>query len=145
MQDVLLGLIQRDDDVAFIKNKRGEKARLVFGFVVSVTDRSISVKDDEGTTHEVKLSHRSYEAEKMLNVITIPARAYREGNTYDCSGYPVRIGDNVAFMETPSQGFSTSLIIGNVVSIRDGEITIQVEGAALRKYMRRPKEIVVIK
>ena len=144
MQDVLLGLIQRDDDVAFIKNKRGEKPRLVFGYVVSVKDLSITVKDDDSTTHEVRLLQRSFETKRMLNVITIPARADREGNILDCSGYPIQIGDKVAFMECPSQGFCTSLSVGNAVHVKDSGITIQVAEAANRKFMREPKNVVVI-
>lgn len=136
--------ISRDDDIVFIKNKRGEDPRLVFGIVIKADNQSIEVIDDDGITHEVRLSQRSFAAEKMLNVITIPARAYREGNTLDCSGYPVRIGDRVVFMETPSQGFCTSLILGNVVRVKDDGITIQASEAGNRKYMRKPKEVAVI-
>ena len=144
MYDFIGCLIQRDDDIVFIKNKRGEKPRLVFGIVYSVGNQSIEIEDDDGTSHEVKLSQRSLDAGKMLNAVTIPMREDRKGDTLDCTGHPIFIGDKVAFMEAPSQGFSTSLIIGKVASDRDGEITIQVEGTAYRKYMRKSEEIAVI-
>lgn len=136
--------ISRDDDIVFIKNKRGEDPRLVFGIVIKTDNQSIEVIDDDNITHEVRHSQRSLDAGRMLNVITIPARAYREGNTLDCSGYPVRIGDKVAFMETPSQGFCSSLIVGTVVRVGDGEITIQVAEKANIKYMRKSREVAVI-
>lgn len=74
MRDLRSILIMRDDDVAFIKNNKGDDPRLVFGIVVAVGDNSIDVEDEDGVLHNVRFTQRSMLADKMLNVVTIPAR-----------------------------------------------------------------------
>lgn len=137
--------ILRDDDVAFIKNNRGDDPRLVFGIVVAVGDKSIDVQDEGGVLHNVRSTQRSMLADKMLNVTTIPSRPDVYGSVLDCSGHPILYGDLVAFMETPSQGFSTSLVLGEAVKVEYDGVVVAAKSRTGQKYMRRPQDIVVIK
>lgn len=145
MRDLRSSLIMRDDDVAFIKNNRGDDPRLVFGIVVAVGDNSIDVEDEEGVLHNVRFTQRSMLADKMLNVVTIPARPDVYGSVLDCSGHPILYGDLVAFMETPSQGFSTGLLIGEAVKVEADGVTIAAKTRTAQRYMRPPRDVIVIK
>ena len=144
MFDVQSCLIEKDDDIVFIKNKRGEPSRLVFGVVVDVGLLGIEVIGDDGIKYNVRMSQRSQEADKMLNAVVLLPRAEVSGDVLDCSGHPALVGDKVAFMETPSQGFSTSLVVGYVLRLCKDEVTILVERNATQKYIRKPNEIVVV-
>ena len=54
------------------------------------------------------------------------------------------MGDKVAFMEVPSQGFTTSLLIGTVLKVSAQEVTIKVKTTVEQKYMRRLEQVVVV-
>lgn len=144
MVDLLFNEINEGDSIVFIKNKRGEKPRLLFGTVDLVFPKSLIVQKKNGDFYRLRYSQRSLVDGQMINVTVIQQHKESTGNTLDCTGYPVFIGDEVVFMEVPSQGFSTSLVVGNVMSIADEGITITVKSSVYDKYMRKPDEIAVI-
>ena len=142
MKDTRSENILKYDDVVFIRNKRGAAPRLIFGVVEEVAPLSILIQDESGELYRVRYTDRSIQNGRMLNVVIIPERADADGDVIDCSGHAINKGDEVAFMEAPSQGFSTSLVIGEVLSVHADGVTIQ--AADGRKYMRKPSEIVVV-
>ena len=145
MQDIRFEDIFEDDNILFIKNKRGEESRLVYGHVKVVNPISILVEDDCGELHRLRYSERSKKDGRLLGAVVVLPRTEATGDVLDFTGHPINPGDNVAFMEAPSQGFSTSFVIGSALRVSPAEIIILVVKHATQKYMRKPNETVVIK
>ena len=144
MVDIRFVEIEQQNRVVFILNKRGEKPLLVHGHVVRVDPKSIVVQDDTGDYHWLRQSKRAHDDGRMISVAVITARPDTRGEVLDCTGYPITTGDNVVFMESPSQGFSTSLITGEAIRVSSEEVTLKVYSSTVRKYMRKPDEVAVI-
>ena len=144
MEDIRQEDIFEDDNIAFIKNKRGEAPRLVFGQVKAVGYHSIEVQDASGEIYEVRFSQRSLNANRLLNAVVILPRDSVTGDVLDITGHPILPADKVAFMEAPSQGFSTALVVGRALHVTPDGVTILVDSATSQKYKRKPDEIVVI-
>lgn len=148
MRDIRFEEILDGDNIVFIQNERGSDPKLVYGRVEEVTDKSVLVKKENG---EVQKLHRNQHIAKgdgndgqITRAVVILTRADTHGDVQDFTGHPINTGDEVAFMEAPSQGFSTSLLVGEVKQITRERITIVVMQRVAQKYMRSPKEIVVI-
>ena len=84
-----------------------------------------------------------HSSEKVSNFVIHP-QSSNAGNLLDCAGQPIAEGCKVAFMEYPSQGFSGSLVVGEVLRIGEDGLTIRVESSAVHKHLRKPGEVVVI-
>lgn len=131
--------------IAIIFNKRGNTPRLMHGFVAAVTPGTVHVKDNEGGSHILRHTKRSNIDGRLLTAVVLPPPLPESFNDMkDCAGHPVNVGDTVAFMEAPSQGFSTSLLIGEVQRVEENGITIVVRSSVTKKYMRIPGEVAVI-
>lgn len=144
MLDVQSNIICEGDLVAYIQNTRGEKPRLMYAIVSAVNKKSIHVRLVNGETVRLSYSHRSFADSRLNNVVAIKSRQIREGEFLDCTEYPIFDGDRVAFMEVPSQGFSTSLVIGEVIKVVADEVTITVKSKVDQKYLRKPDQVVVV-
>ena len=144
MRDIRFIQIEQNQRVVFILNKRGEKSRLLHGFVFRSDPKSIVIQDDSGKFHWLKRSKRAFDDGRMIGLAVILPSQTSDGEILDCIGQPIVVGDEVAFMEVPSQGFSTSLVVGEVLCIAADGVTIRVESSVIRKYMRRPEEIAVV-
>ena len=144
MVDIRFVKIEEGKSVVFILNNRGEKPRLLHGTVFRADPKSFVVQDDSGKYHWLHKSKRAFEDGRMIRVAVIQASFDSGGEIPDCAGHPISIGDDVAFMEVPSQSFSTSLVVGKVIGVDPGGVAIRVESDTVRKYMRKPEEIAVI-
>ena len=144
MVDIRFVEIEKQKRVVFILNRRGEKPLLVHGHVVRVDPKSVVVQDSSGDYHWLRHSKRAYDDGRMINVAVILARSKAKGELLDCTGHPITVGDEVAFMEAPSQGFSTSLVLGEVLRTNSEEVTLKVYSPTITKYMRKPDEVAVI-
>ncbi len=144
MLDFRLTEIHEGNTVVYIHNERTGQPRFIKAIVEMEVSKSIVVKLADGETKNLWLSHRSSVDGKMNNLVVIPSRPDIKGDLLDFTGYPICVADKVAFMEAPSQGFSTSLVEGNVLNISEDGITILVKAKTEHKYFRKPNEIVVI-
>ena len=146
MVDIQSQKICENDLVVYIQNNRGEKPRMVDAIVESENERSIIVRLVNGETNRLTYSHRSFADGRLNNLVVIKPRpvAPYYASAFDCTDYPVFEGDKVAFMEVPSQGFSTSLVIGKVSKLSADSITIVVKAKTEQKYMRKPDQVVVV-
>lgn len=146
MLDIQSQKICENDLVVYIQNKRGDKPRLEYAIVETENAKSIIVRFVNGEKNRLTYSHRSFADGRMNNLVVITHRpvAPYYAVAFDCTDYPVFEGDKVAFMEVPSQGFSTSLVIGKVSKLSADSITIVVNSKAEQKYMRKPDQVVVV-
>ena len=144
MEDIRFVNIEKGNSVVFILNSRGEPPRLMHGVVFRSDPKSIVIQDKEGKYYWRHKSKRAFDDGRMLSVAVINAAPGGKGEILDCAGHPVTIGDDVAFMEAPSQGFSTSIVVGEVLRVDSNGVTIRVESDTVRKYMRKPEETAVI-
>ena len=143
MVDIRFRPIHEQDDIVFIRNERGEKPHLMCGAVDAVNLHSVVVQCENKFFH---LTHhkRSFNGDHLINAIVLDSRPIVTGGLYDCTEYPIHSGDLVAFIEAPSQSFSTSLLIGEVIGLVEDGVKILVSSSIEQKYMRKPHEIVVI-
>ena len=143
MVDIRFKPIHEQDDIVFIRNERGENPRLLSGTVEAVNLHSVIVQSDNRI---FQLTHhrRSFNEEHLINAVVLGKRPEVTGSIFDCTEYPIHNGDLVAFIEAPSQNFSTSLVIGEVVDLLSEGVKILVSSSVEQKYMRPPQEIVVI-
>ena len=144
MEDINCEDILENDNVVFIKNKRGEEPRLVYGHVKEANPDNILVEDNCGKVHQLHYSERTKKDGRLLGTLVVLPQPEATGDVLDFTGHPINPGDKVAFMEVPSQGFSTSFVIGNALRVSLDEIIILVENLASQKYMRKPNETIVI-
>ena len=142
MVDVQNIEIHERDVVMFIRNQRGKKPQIMYGIVDAVKPKSVIVQRILGGFSSFRLSH--YGDEHFTNILVLPRRPEVDGKILDFTDYPVAINDKVAFVVVPSQGFSTSFIIGEIIRLNSDEVTILVHSKAEQKYIRKPKEVVVI-
>ena len=131
-------------NIVFILNNRGEKPRLLHGVVKGSTSNSLLVEDDIGELHNLSHSARSHRDGRFLRAAVIPQVSNCTEGVVDCIGHTIAVGDYVAFMEVPSQGFCSSLLVGDVIRIEDDGLTIKVYSSTTRKYFRKPDEVAVV-
>ena len=143
MVDIRYKEIRKDDRIAFILNERGSRPRLVPCYVLEENSSIIVVQDDNVEIHRLRQSQRSFEDGRLLSSVVLGDRSDTMGSTTDCTGYPVNVGDIVAFMEAPSQGFSTSLRVGEVLRLEAAEVTIK-DVLSGQKYKRKTAEVAVV-
>lgn len=143
MYDIRFQPIHEHDQVVFIRNERGKEPRLLSGTVDAVKMRSIIVQSKNGI-YQLTYHKRSFNEDHLINTVVILPRTEVTGDILDCTEHPICSGDVVAFIETPSQGFSTSLVVGEVINLSPHEIKILVSSDVKQKYMRKPKDVVVI-
>lgn len=143
MFDIRFKSIHEKDKIVFIRNERGEKPRLLCGIVEAVNSHSIIAQSD-GRFFQLTHHKRSFNEDHLINTVVLGKRPEEQGDALDCTEYPIRVGDLVAFIEAPSQDFSTSLVIGEVIDLSSDGVKILVSSAIEQKYMRKPNEIVVI-
>lgn len=144
MNDIEFVEIKVEDNLIFILNKRGERPRLVHGIVREIGLASVLAEDDSGIFHQLHHSKRSAQDGRLLNTVVVHPKTNNTGEVKDCIGNSIAVGNHVAFMEVPSQSFSTALLTGTVQKVTSEGISIVVKSSAFRKYMRCPSEIVVI-
>ena len=144
MKDIRYQDFSLNDCVVFIENNRDQDPKLMYGRVKQITPQSILIQDDSDTLHRLRLSDRPTKADQILHAVIISPLSDTIGNDLDFLGHSIAIGDTIAFMEVPSQGFSTSFIIGEVFRIDSDGIMILVRSSVYQKYMRKPHEIVVL-
>ena len=132
------------DDVVFIRNQRGTPSSLMRGTVVKVNDKSINV-DSEGKTYRVMFSTSPYKNNAtLLKAVVIKERESRTGEPADFTGYPIRIGDTVAFTEGVYQGSVESFIVGVVTSIAAQSVGIHSDNPKYETARRTFDRVVVI-
>ena len=112
------------------------------GVVQNVGLNSLRVKADN-EEHRVVFSSRSFPDDKMINVFVTHKPLTGVGECCDFLGQPIHIHDSVLFMEAPSQGYSTSFVLGEVVRLSNQEVTIAVRTSTVKKYMRKQDNVVV--
>ena len=90
--------ISEDDDVAVIKSNEGAAPELSFGKIEKISGKSVSVKTPTGESVRVMLTKS--EADTMTRVLVMGQRPAKEcTDVFDGSGYPLQVGDRIAYMD----------------------------------------------
>ena len=118
LTDFLGQEIHVNDSVAFIRNKRTEPTKLMYGTVEKITGKGIVTKASDGEKYQVMLSTSNYlDKTKLLKVIVLKERPDRTGEVKDATGYPVHVGDKIAFMGKVVRGASQAFELAVVKKI----------------------------
>ncbi|MBR0161977.1 MAG: hypothetical protein IJQ02_11940 [Oscillospiraceae bacterium] len=115
--------IQVGDDVVFIRNASGSPPILLTGKVERLSDKSIVVKDPKDQNYRIVLP--KWETDMLPRVIVMSARPEREKtDPVDGSGYPLQMGDPVAYMKDAYSGSSEGFITGTVTKITAKNVAV---------------------
>ena len=136
--------INTGDQVAFIRNQRSTPTCLKYGTVIKVNNKSINV-NSEGKSYRVMFTTSPYKDDtKLLKAVVIKERVPRTGEPVDFTGYPIQIGDSIAFTEDVYQGAVESFIVGTVTSIAAKSVGITSDDPKYKNSRRAFDRIVVI-
>ena len=132
------------DSVVFIRNQRSTPTLLKYGTVIKVNNKSINV-ESEGKTFRVMFTTSPYKDDtKLLKAVVIKERAPRTGEPVDFTGYPIQIGDSIAFTEEVYQGAVESFVIGTVTSIAAQSVGIHSDNPKYENARRAFNRMIVI-
>ena len=136
--------INEGDAVVFIRNQRSTPTCLKYGTVIKVNNKSINV-ESEGKAYRVMFTTSPYkDSTKLLKAVVIKERASRTGKPVDITGYPIQVGDTLAFTEEVYQGAVESFIVGTVTSIAAQSIGIHSDNPRYENARRTFDRVVVI-
>ena len=144
MKNFLDQEINEGDTIVFIRNQRGAPACLKYGTVCKVNNKSIDVNSEQ-KKYRVMFSTSPYKDNtKLLKALVLKERASRTGKTVDFTGYPIQIGDTIAFTEKVYVGAVESFIIGTVTGITAHSVNIHSDLPSYEDARRAFDRVIVI-
>ena len=145
MVDFIDQKIEVGAHICFIRNERGKPTFIKYGTVKKISEKSLDVEVEDGSIHKVMFSTSRYlDNTKQLKVVVIKDRPNREGNEKDISGYPIKVGDAVAFPEGVSNGSSRRFIKGTVSGLTQKNVNIVSDETSYENARRTFDRVVVI-
>ena len=121
--------------VVYIRNSRYSAPVFLKGTIKRMTGKSVEIDSEDGSVDKLILSAGT--EGMILKILVMADRPQREGEPVDVTGYPIKVGDKVAYMDDIYTNSCKKLLPGTVEKISRDTVY-------LSKTRRKSNRMVVI-